>query len=68
MVIDDDSWFKEKIEMDLFEELDKKKGLFATAYTWKNNQRAQYSQYKLSNWIKNYIKKINIKLQNNELR
>ena len=27
MVIDDDSWFKEKIEMDLFEELDKKKGV-----------------------------------------
>ncbi len=68
MVIDDDSWFKGKIEIDLFEELDKKKGLFATAYTWKNNQRAQYSQYNLSNWIQTYIKKNNIKLQDSDLR
>ena len=68
MVIDDDSWFKGKIEIDLFEEIDKKKGLFATAYTWKNNQRAQYSQYNLSNWIHKYIKKYNLKLQDKELR
>ena len=68
MVIDDDSWFKEKIAIDLFEELDEKRGLFATAYVWKNNLRAQYSQHKLSNWVKNYIKINNLKLQDNELK
>jgi len=68
MVIDDDSWFKGKIEIDLFEELDKKKGLFATAYTWQNNQRAQYTQYNLFNWTRNYIKKNNLKIRDKQLR
>ena len=68
MVIDDDSWFKGKIEIDLFEELDKKKGYFGTAYTWKNNQRAIYSQYNLSNWVKQYLKKNNLKPQDNQFK
>ena len=41
----------------------KKKGLFATAYTWQNNQRAQYTQYNLFNWTRNYIKKNNLKIR-----
>tara|TARA_B100000989_G_scaffold298696_1_gene289227 strand:+ start:733 stop:1662 length:930 start_codon:yes stop_codon:yes gene_type:complete len=68
MVIDDDSWFKGKIEIDLFEQLDRKKGLFATAYTWKNNQRALYSQHNLSNWIRKYIKSNDLKVQDKKFR
>ena len=50
-----------------FEELDNKNGLYGTAYTWQNNQRALYTQYNLSNWIKNYVKKNNLKIRDKQL-
>ena len=68
MRIDDDSWFKEQLDFDFFEELDNKNGLYGTAYTWQNNQRALYTQYNLSNWIKNYVKKNNLKIRDKQLR
>ena len=68
MRIDDDSWFKEQLNFDFFEELDNKNGLFGTAYTWQNNQRASYTQYNLFNWIKNYVKKNNLKILDKQLR
>ena len=68
MRIDDDSWFKEQLNFDFFEELDNKNGLYGTAYTWQNNQRASYTQYNLSNWIKNYVEKNNLKILDNHLR
>ena len=66
--IDDDSWFKEQLNFDFFEELDNKNGLFGTAYTWQNNQRASYTQYNLFNWIRNYVKKNNLKILDKQLR
>tara|TARA_B100000989_G_scaffold62347_1_gene43030 strand:- start:3224 stop:4153 length:930 start_codon:yes stop_codon:yes gene_type:complete len=57
MVIDDDSWFKGKIEIDLFKELDKNKGLFGTSHMWKNStERARNTRVNLFNWTKSFIK------------
>ena len=47
---------------------DNKNGLYGTAYTCQNNQRASYTQYNLSNWIKNYVKKNNLKILDKHLR
>ena len=69
MRIDDDSWFKGKIEIDLFEELDRNKGLFGSAYLWKNSsERAMNTRINLFNWTKDYIKKKSIMVKDNKLR
>ncbi len=69
MRIDDDSWFKGKIEIDLFEELDRNKGLFGSAYLWENSsERAMNTRINLFNWTKEYIKKKAIKVKDKKLR
>ena len=68
MRIDDDSWFKENINFNFFEELDNKNALYGTAYTWQNSQRTIYTQYKLFDWIKNYIKKYDLEIRDKQLR
>ena len=69
MVIDDDSWFKRKIEIDLFEELDKNKGLFGTSHMWKNStERAINTRVNLFNWTKSFIKQNKLVVKDNKLR
>ena len=69
MRIDDDSWFKGKIEIDLFEELDRNKGFFGSGYIWKNSsERAMNTRINLFNWTKEYIKKEAIKVKDKKLR
>ena len=56
MRIDDDSWFKNKIEFSLFDELDKQNGYFGTAYT--NNFNGEWqlnTRVNLFEWIKEYV-------------
>ena len=64
MRIDDDSWFKNKIEYDLFDELDKQNGYFGTAYT--NNFNGEWqlnTRVNLFDWIKDYVESNNIKVK-----
>lgn len=69
MVIDDDSWFKGKIDLDLFEELDKNKGFFGTSHMWKNStERAINTRVNLFNWTKNFIKKNKLEVKDRKLR
>ena len=69
MVIDDDSWFKEKIEIDLFEELDKNKGLFGTSHKWKNStERARNTRVNLFNWTRSFIRDYKAEVKDKKLR
>ena len=69
MVIDDDSWFKGKIEIDLFEELDKNKGLFGTSHIWKNStERAINTRVNLFNWTRSFIKQNKVIVKDEKLR
>lgn len=67
--IDDDSWFKKKINYDLFYELDKKNGYFGTGFTWNhfhiNHLETRHNLFK---WIKNYVKKYNVNVKNKQLK
>jgi hypothetical protein len=69
MRIDDDSWFKEPLEIDFFDELNNQNGYFGTGFTWNHfgpnhlNTRDQ-----LFNWIKYYVKKYNVDVKNHQLR
>lgn len=69
MRIDDDSWFKKKIEYNLFEELDKNNGYFGTGFTWNNfSQNHLDTRYNLFNWIKYYVKKYNVNIKDINLK
>ena len=69
MVIDDDSWFKGKIEIDLFEELDKNKGLFGTSHMWKNStERAINTRVNLFSWTKSFVIRNKFKVHDKKLR
>ena len=69
MVIDDDSWFKGKIEIDLFEELDKNNGLFGTSHMWKNStERAINTRVNLFNWTKSFIQNNKLEVKDKKLR
>lgn len=63
MKIDDDSYFKKKIEIDLFEKL--KDFTTATAYTWNFvSQRVRDTRIGLWKFYKDYLKKYNYKPKN----
>jgi len=67
--IDDDSWFKNKIYFDMFEELDKSGKLCGCAFTWNNvNNRVLETRYNFFNWIKYYVNKYQVKVKNNNLK
>ena len=67
--IDDDSWFKKKINFDMFEELDKHNKLCGCAYTWNHVQsRVLETRQHFFEWIKMYVKKYNVEIKNKNLK
>lgn len=59
--IDDDSWFKNPITTDLFEELDNNNKLLACAYTWNHvHHRVLETREYFFEFIRNYAKKYNV--------
>jgi len=69
MMIDDDSWFKNKINNDLFNELDKSNNLCGSAYTWNHvHHRVLETRQNLYSWIKNYVKKYNVNIKSSKLK
>jgi len=66
--IDDDSWFKNKINFDMFEELDKSNKLCGTAYTWNyvHNRVLETRKY-FFEWIIDYVSKYNVDIKNKNL-
>ena len=68
MRIDDDSWFKNKMNFDMFEELDKQNKLCGTAYSWNHvNKSILETRQHLFDWIKNYVEKYNVIIKNKNL-
>ena len=69
MRIDDDSWFKEKLEFDFFDELDKRNGMFGTGFTWNHfNPNHLQTRHDLFNWIKYYVDKYSVDVKNQQLK
>lgn len=69
MRIDDDSWFKEKLNFDFFDELDERKGMFGTGFTWNHfHPNHLQTRHNLFNWIKYYVEKYNIDVKNQQLK
>lgn len=67
--IDDDSWFKNPINFDMFEELDKSGKLCGCAYTWNYVHKRVLDTRKLFyDWIKLYVSKNNIEIKNEILK
>jgi len=67
--IDDDSWFKNKIDFDFFEKLNESNKLVGCAYTWNNvHSRVLETRYKFFKWIKSVAKKFNIEPINQNLK
>lgn len=67
--IDDDSWFKNKIDFDMFNELDKQNKLCGTAYTWNYVQEnVLNTRYKFYDFIKNYVNKYNVNIKHSKLK
>ena len=66
--IDDDSWFKNKIEFNLFEELNKQNKLCGTGYSWNHvHHRVLDTRVNFYKWTQDYVKKYNIKVKNKNL-
>ena len=72
MQIDDESWFKNNIDYDLFCEVDNDKKYFGTGFTWysqRNNiANNKDTRYKLFEFIKNIVEKNNITIKNKYLK
>ena len=69
MMIDDDSWFKNKIQIDFFNELDYNNKLCGSAYKWNYiNINVLETRTNLFQWIKDYVKKYNVNIKNQELK
>ena len=66
--IDDDSYFKNKINFDVFEELDKNNKLCGTGYTWNNvSHRVLDTRVNFYKWIQEYCIKYKIRIKNENL-
>lgn len=66
--IDDDSWFKEKIDFDMFEELDKSGKLCGTAYSWNHiGSRVLETRENFYQWIQDHAKNFNLDIKNKNL-
>ena len=67
--IDDDSWFKNKIDFDMFDELDKNNCYFGTGFTWNSfGPNHLETRHNLFNWIKNYIDKYKVNVKSKQLK
>lgn len=67
MIIDDDSWFKNKIEFDLFNKLDNFPMATAVSGVYKDNNLSR-TRENLLRFIKEYVYKENINVKNKCLR
>lgn len=69
MRIDDDSWFKEPLEIDFFDELNNQNGFFGTGFTWNHfNPNHLDTREQLFNWIKYYVEKYDVDVKSQQLR
>lgn len=69
MRIDDDSWFKETLDFDFFDELDNNNGMFGTGFTWNHfGPNHLDTREQLFNWIKYYVEKYGVYVKNQQLR
>ena len=67
--IDDDSWFKEEIPFNFFDELDKNDCYFGTGLTWNHfHPNHLDTRANLFDWIKYYVDKYNVDVKNEQLR
>ena len=67
--IDDDSWFKQEIPFNFFEEIDNRSGYFGTALTWNHfHLNHLETRVNLFEWIKSYVNKYDIHVKNDTLR
>tara|TARA_B100001094_G_scaffold322812_1_gene372705 strand:+ start:5963 stop:6835 length:873 start_codon:yes stop_codon:yes gene_type:complete len=67
--IDDDSWFKNPICFDFFEELDKANCYFGTGFTW-NHYADNHLQtrHNLFIWINDYVNRYDVNVKNKQLK
>ena len=67
--IDDDSWIKNKIDFDFFNELDNNNKLCGCAYTWNNvHHRVLETRVNFFKWIRDYVNKYNVNIKNENLK
>jgi hypothetical protein len=65
--VDDDSWFKNTINFNVFDKLIESKKMCGTGYSWNHiHHRVLDTRINFYNWIKNYVNKydINVKCTN----
>ena len=67
MIIDDDSWFKEKIEFDLFDKLNEFPLATAVSDIYKDKNLSK-TREKLLKFIKSYVDKEKVDVKNRKLR
>lgn len=67
--VDDDSWFKQLIEYNLFDKLNESNKLCGTGYTWNHvHNRVLDTRMNFYYWIKYYVNKYDIDVKSNELK
>ena len=67
--LDDDSWIKNKIKINLFEELRKSKKLVGCGYTWNHvHHRVLDTRINFYKWIKDYVNKYKVTIKNSKLK
>lgn len=68
MRIDDDSWFKKKIDIDFFSVLERKSYFFGSGFTWNNfNTNHLETRYNLFSWIQKYVNENGYIVKNEQL-
>lgn len=69
MRIDDDSWFKNEINLDLFDELDRHDKLLGCAFTWNTiSQNTLETRFNLFKWVNEYVDKYNVNIKTQSLK
>jgi hypothetical protein len=67
--IDDDSWFKKKIDFNIFEKMKQSNKLCGGGYTWNHvHHRVLDTRMNLYNWMGNYVNKYNIDVKSKRLK
>ena len=69
IMIDDDSWFKQKIDFNIFDKLNESNKLCGSGYIWNYvHQRVLDTRINLFRWIKDYVKKYSINVKSKKLK
>ena len=67
--IDDDSWFKKKVDFNFFTRLKENNKLCGTGYSWNYvHHRVLDTRIGFFQWVKYYVKKYNIQVKNSKLQ